>query len=206
MSDRSSSDHAPLSSLTAQGSEPPYANSSSTATTDWQTGERAMSGRLEFVATPIGNLADMTHRAVATLRDATLILCEDTRVTAKLLQHFAITTPTQTLHEHNEEERIPFMIEKLRNGAMIAVVSDAGTPMLSDPGFRLARAAIAADIPVSGTPGANAAAFALTLSGLPPQPYLFLGFPPPKSQARKTAFAHLRAAEQAGLKATLIWY
>ena len=159
-----------------------------------------------FVATPIGNLGDISERALATLKGADLILCEDTRVTGKLLHAYGIGTPTQTLHDHNEESRIPFLLERVRNGAKLAIVSDAGTPMLSDPGYRLARAAIAEGLPVSGIPGPNAAALALTLSGLPPQPYMFLGFPPPRSHARREAFASLRACEQAGLRTTLIWY
>ena len=123
-----------------------------------------------------------------------------------LLGHYGIGTATAPLHEHNETARIPAVLERLRAGALIALVSDAGTPLVSDPGYRLVRAAIEAGVPVSGVPGANAAVMALTLSGLPPLPFLFLGFPPPKEAGRRAAFAGLRAAERAGLSATLIWH
>jgi len=163
-------------------------------------------GLLTLVATPIGNLADISSRAIKTLSDAQLILCEDTRVTARLLTAHGIATSTRTLHDHNEQDQIPLLLERLQSGAHIALVSDAGTPLLSDPGYRLTRAAIAADIPVSAIPGPNAALMALTLSGLPPHPFMFVGFPPPRSAARTEAFGKLRAAEQAGLQATLIWH
>ena len=159
-----------------------------------------------IVATPIGNLSDISGRALDCLRQAELILCEDTRMTARLLGHYGIAAPTSPLHEHNEEARIPALLERLRGGARIALVSDAGTPLVSDPGYRLVRAALAEGLRVSGIPGPNAALLALTLSGLPPQPFLFLGFPPPKAAARRAAFAELRAAERAGLSATLIWH
>jgi 16S rRNA (cytidine1402-2'-O)-methyltransferase len=159
-----------------------------------------------LVATPIGNLGDVSSRAVAALRQAELVLCEDTRTTARLLTQYGIATPTAPLHEHNEEARIPGILDRLRQGARIALVSDAGTPLVSDPGYRLVRAAIAEGLPVSGVPGPNAAVLALTLSGLPPLPFLFLGFPPPKRAARRAAFAGLRAAERAGLAATLLWH
>ncbi|QDH18073.1 16S rRNA (cytidine(1402)-2'-O)-methyltransferase [Swingsia samuiensis] len=163
-------------------------------------------GELILVATPIGNLSDISERAINTLNSVEAILCEDTRVTAKLLLSRNITTPTRTLHDHNEQDRTPFLVEKLLNGARFAVVSDAGTPLVSDPGYRLVRAAIAAGITITAIPGANAVITALTLSGLPPQPFTFLGFPPPRSDARKNGFLTLRAVEQAGLSSTLIWY
>ncbi len=159
-----------------------------------------------LVSTPIGNLGDMTARGLAVLRGADLVLCEDTRVTAHLLRHFGISCRTLALHDHNEDARIPEVLRSLANGATVALVSDAGTPLVSDPGYRLVRAALDAGAPVTAAPGANAAVTALTLSGLPPHPYLFLGFPPPKSAARKAAFARLRAAERAGLGATLVMY
>lgn len=159
-----------------------------------------------LVSTPIGNLADLSARAVATLRAADLVLCEDTRTTARLLTAHGIEARTTALHEHNEDARTAQVLALLREGRRIALVSDAGTPLVSDPGYRLVRAAIAAGLPVSGVPGANAALLALTLSGLPPHPFLFLGFPPPRQAARLAAFATLRAAERAGLTATLIWY
>jgi len=163
-------------------------------------------GQLILVATPIGNLADISERAIETLQSVEAILCEDTRVTAKLLMSRNISTPTRTLHDHNEQDRTPFLVEKLSAGARYAVVSDAGTPLVSDPGYRLVRAAIAAGIQVTAIPGPNAVITALTLSGLPPLPFMFLGFPAPRSEARKTGFATLRAAEQAGIRSTLIWY
>ena len=165
----------------------------------------AFSG-LVLVSTPIGNLADISARAIATLRQAELVLCEDTRTTARLLTAHGISARTVALHEHNEDARIDEVLDLLRRGRGVALVSDAGTPLVSDPGYRLVRAAIAAGLPVSGVPGANAALLALTLSGLPPHPFLFLGFPPPRQAARLAAFATLRAAERAGLSATLIWY
>ena len=161
---------------------------------------------LILVATPIGNLADFSPRAAEALRTAELVLCEDTRTTARLLQHHGIGVRTEPLHDHNEEGRIPGLLARLARGARIAVVSDAGTPLVSDPGFRLVRAAIAAGVAVSAVPGPNAAVMALVLSGLPPQPFLFLGFPPPRSAARLAAFGQLRAAERAGLSATLLWH
>jgi 16S rRNA (cytidine1402-2'-O)-methyltransferase len=159
-----------------------------------------------LVSTPIGNLADMTPRGIATLRDAEIVLCEDTRVTARLFAAHGIASRLVPLHEHNEDARIPATIAALRRGARVALVSDAGTPLVSDPGYRLVRAALAEGFSVSGIPGANAAVLALTLSGLPPHPFLFLGFPPPRHAARAAAFARLRDAERAGLSATLIWY
>ncbi len=159
-----------------------------------------------LVSTPLGNLGDISARALAALRAADLILCEDTRVTTRLCRAFAIHRPLSALHEHNEAARIPELLERLGRGQRIALVSDAGTPLVSDPGYRLVRAAIAAGLPVTAIPGANAALLALTLSGLPPHPFLFLGFPPPRASARLRDFAALRAAEHAGLRATLIWH
>ena len=167
-------------------------------------GSRA--GALVLVSTPIGNLGDMTFRAVETLRSADVILCEDTRLTARLLQHYAITGRTAPLHEHNEDERVGAVLARVRTGQRVALVSDAGTPLVSDPGYRLVRAAIAEGLAVEAVPGPNAAVMALTLSGLPPHPFLFVGFLPPKAGARQAALAKLRAAERAGLSATLIFY
>ena len=161
---------------------------------------------LLLVATPIGNLADISHRALDALRVADLVLCEDTRQTARLLMHYGIEARTSPLHDHNEDGRIPALLEQLGRGGRVVLVSDAGTPLVSDPGFRLVRAALAAGLPVSAIPGPNAAVMALVLSGLPPQPFLFLGFLPPRSAARLAAFGTLRAAERAGLRATLLWH
>ncbi len=160
-----------------------------------------------LVPTPLGNIGDMTLRARAALAAADRVLCEDTRVTARLLAALGIAgRALSPLHEHNEDARIPEVLALLRAGRRVALVSDAGMPLLSDPGFRLVRAAIAAGLPVGALPGPNAALLALVLSGLPPLPFLLLGFPPPKQAARRAAFARLRAAERAGLTATLIWY
>ena len=161
---------------------------------------------LVLVSTPIGNLADLTPRAAACLAQADLVLCEDTRVTGKLLAAWGISSRTEALHEHNERQRTPALLDLLEQGQRIALVSDAGTPLISDPGFRLVRAAIAKGLPVSAAPGANAAIMALTLSGLPPHPFLFVGFAPPRSAARRASFAVLRTAEQSGLRATLMWH
>ncbi len=161
---------------------------------------------LVLVSTPIGNLGDLTERAREVLARADLVLCEDTRRTLNLLAPFGIAARLQALHDHNEEARIPRVLADLAAGRLVALVSDAGTPVVSDPGFRLVRAAIAAGVPVSAVPGANAAVTALVLSGLPPQPFLFVGFLPPRQAARRTALTRLRAAEQAGLSATLVFY
>ncbi|MDE2514647.1 MAG: 16S rRNA (cytidine(1402)-2'-O)-methyltransferase [Rhodospirillales bacterium] len=162
---------------------------------------------LVLVSTPIGNLGDVTDRARAALAGADWLLCEDTRTTARLLAALGLGgVHLVALHEHNEDARIASVLDALRAGKRVALVSDAGTPLVSDPGFRLVRAVIAAGLGVTALPGANAALTALVLSGLPPQPFLFLGFPPPRSAARRAAFGTLRAAERAGLGATLIWH
>lgn len=161
---------------------------------------------LVLVSTPIGNLDDVSTRAIATLREVDLVLCEDTRTTARLLARYAVGTRTEALHDHNEEARLPSLLARLHGGQRLALVSDAGTPLVSDPGYRLVRAAIAEGITISGVPGPNAALMALTLSGLPPHPFLFAGFPPPRAGARRHQFSTLRAAEQAGLSATLVWH
>ena len=159
-----------------------------------------------LVSTPIGNLGDITLRALEALREADLILCEDTRLSARLLAHHGVATRTQPLHEHNEDARTADILARLSQGRRVALISDAGTPLVSDPGFRLVRAAIAAGHRVGAMPGANAAVMALTLSGLPPHPFLFMGFLPPRQAARRASLAGLRAAERAGLHATLVFY
>ncbi len=135
-----------------------------------------------------------------------LILCEDTRRTGRLLAAMDIRGRTETLHEHNEDARIASVLAMLRADQTVALVSDAGTPLVSDPGYRLVRAAIEAKLPVTAVPGPNAAVTALILSGLPPMPFMFLGFPPARQAARKAGFSGLRAAERAGLSTTLVWY
>ncbi len=169
-------------------------------------GQSALPTGLVLVSTPIGNLGDLSPRACQMLQAADLVLCEDTRHTARLLTAVGITAKLQPLHEYNEDASIPGLLQKLRQGQRIALVSDAGVPLVSDPGFRLARAVIAEGLPLSAVPGPNAAITALMLSGLPPLPYLMLGFPPPRQAARRAGFGQLRAAERAGLAATLIWY
>jgi 16S rRNA (cytidine1402-2'-O)-methyltransferase len=167
---------------------------------------RAVPEGLVLVPTPLGNLGDISARALATLRAADLVLCEDTRVAHRLFAALGISAHLATLHEHNEDARTAEVLERLGRGQRVALISDAGTPLVSDPGYRLVRAAIAAGLAVNALPGPNAAVLALVLSGLPPLPFLVLGFPPPRAAARRAAFARLRAAERAGLCATLIWY
>lgn len=148
-------------------------------------------GTLYLVPTPIGNLQDMTYRAVATLKTVDLIAAEDTRNTQKLLNHFEITTKQISFHEHNTQERIPQLIEKLQTGVNLAQVSDAGMPSISDPGKELVAACIAANIPVVPLPGANAGLTALIASGLVPQPFYFYGFLPRKKNEQKADLAKL---------------
>ena len=161
---------------------------------------------LVLVSTTIGNLQDLSDRAKDVLSGVNVILCEDTRTSAVLLRAHGITQKCFAFHEHNEEAALPRLIMAMREGQRFALISDAGTPLVSDPGYRLVRAAIEAGLLVSGVPGANAAVLALTLSGLPPQPFLFSGFMPPKAGARRAALAKLRGAEIAGLNATHVFY
>jgi len=160
-----------------------------------------MPGTLYLVATPIGNLADITHRALQVLRDVDLIACEDTRHTRKLLQHYSIDTKTVSYHEHNEQQRTSELIELLKQGSSVAVVSDAGTPAISDPGFRLVRAAIEIGINVVPVPGPSALVSALIAAGLPTDEFFFGGFLPPKSTARRARLSELRS-----VPGTLIFY
>ncbi|KAA6458693.1 16S rRNA (cytidine(1402)-2'-O)-methyltransferase [Acidobacteria bacterium AB60] len=160
---------------------------------------------LYLVATPIGNLNDITLRALDVLRRVDRIACEDTRQTQKLLNHFQIATPTESLHEHNEQARADSIIQFLRSGARIAVVSDAGMPGISDPGMALTAAAIAAGIPVIPIPGANAALSALVASGLPTAEFHFLGFLPEKAGQRRTRLEELAAAASETPR-TLVFY
>jgi 16S rRNA (cytidine1402-2'-O)-methyltransferase len=160
-----------------------------------------MPGTLYLVATPIGNLADITHRAVQVLRDVALIACEDTRHTRKLLQHYAIETKTISYHEHNEQQRARELIELLQQGSDIAVVSDAGTPAISDPGFRLVRAAIESGIAVVPIPGPSALISALIAAGLPTDEFFFGGFLPARAGARRARLSELRT-----VPGTLIFY
>ena len=137
-------------------------------------------GKIILVSTPIGNLGDMTYRGVETLKDASAILAEDTRHTRKLLNHFSIHNDLIAYHDHNKERITPDLIQRLAGGDVLALVSDAGTPGISDPGFYLVRAAISAEIAVSVVPGANALLPALLLSGFPTDAFIFEGFLPRK--------------------------
>ena len=151
---------------------------------------------LYLVATPIGNLEDITLRAIRVLKQADLIACEDTRQTQKLLNHYGIDTPTVSYHEHNEAARAAELITKLAQGTRIAVVSDAGMPGISDPGFCLVSLAIERGVPVLPIPGPAAFVSALVASGLPTESFSFRGFLPPKSTARRREFEQLRDSAQ----------
>jgi 16S rRNA (cytidine1402-2'-O)-methyltransferase len=150
-------------------------------------------GRLLLVATPIGNLGDLSARATQALADADLVACEDTRHSGKLLAHLGLKKPLVSLHEQNERRRIPELVRALEAGRTIAVVSDAGTPLLSDPGYPLVRAALAAGARVEPIPGPSALLAALVASGLPPYPFTFAAFPPPKSGKRRTYYRRFAA-------------
>jgi 16S rRNA (cytidine1402-2'-O)-methyltransferase len=150
-----------------------------------------MPGTLFVVATPIGNLEDITVRALRVLREATLIAAEDTRRTAHLLARHAIATPTTSLHEHNEAAKSPSLVARLLNGDNIALVSDAGTPTVSDPGGRLIRAAIDAGVRIEPIPGASAVLAALAASGLATATFAFWGFPPTRAKERRLWFDRL---------------
>ncbi len=152
-----------------------------------------MAGCLHVVATPIGNLEDVTLRALRILREVDLIAAEDTRRTAKLLQHYSISTRTTSLHEHNERQKVPALLERLEAGGRVALVSDAGTPIVSDPGARLVQAALERGIRVEAVPGPSAVLAALVSSGQTAVPFVFLGFPPTRSKDRKQWFASLVA-------------
>jgi len=158
-------------------------------------------GTLYVVATPIGNLNDMTPRAVETLKAVDCILVEDTRHSGRLLQHFAIDTPMLSYHEHNAAERAQEVMRRLEQGASFALISDAGTPLISDPGYRLVHAARDAAVTVVPIPGACAAIAALSVSGLPTDHFEFVGFLPAKTVARKKRLAPFKACAH-----TLIFY
>ena len=156
---------------------------------------------LYLVATPIGNLRDITLRALDVLRGADLVACEDTRVSRKLLDHYGISATLQAYHDHNAARVRPALIDRLRAGGRVALISDAGSPLVSDPGYRLVREAAEAGLPVTAVPGASAAVAGLQLAGLPNDRFLFAGFPPPKAQARRKLFGGL-----AGVEATLVFF
>jgi len=156
---------------------------------------------LALVATPIGNLGDIGARALQTLRDADLIACEDTRVTGNLLSKFEIRRPTLPYHDHNAEAMRPKLITRLLEGETVALVSDAGMPLISDPGYKLVRAATEAGIAVTVIPGPSAPLAALVLSGLPSDRFLFAGFLPLKDGARREILQELK-----GLRSTLLFF
>src|SRR5882672_11666575 len=163
--------------------------------------ERRAERRYVVKGTPIGNLRDITLRALEVLAAADLIACEDTRVTRKLLDHYAIATPLTPYHDHNAAEARPKLVARLAAGAAVALVSDAGTPLVSDPGFKLVRAARAAGHAVTALPGPSAVLTALTVAGLPTDRFLFEGFLPAKQAQRRS-----RIAELARIPATLVLF
>lgn len=156
-----------------------------------------MPGTLYVVATPIGNLEDVTLRALRILREVSIIAAEDTRRTARLLQHYSISTPTTSLHEHNERARTPGLIARLQGGESVALVSDAGTPMVSDPGAFLVATAHAAGIRVEPVPGPSAVVAALSASGLAEREFVFVGFPPSRAAARQAWLQRLASEPRA---------
>ena len=160
-----------------------------------------LSPGLYLVATPIGNLADITLRAIATLARADVVYCEDTRHSRTLMAHFGLSAPLKAYHEHNADAARPEILAALARGARIALISDAGTPLISDPGFKLVNAAMAAGYAVTSVPGPSAVISALVQSGLPTDTFLFAGFLPPKSAARQA-----RLQELAGIPATIAFY
>ena len=153
-----------------------------------------MPATLFVVSTPIGNLEDITLRALRTLKEVAVIAAEDTRRTGHLLQHYQIATPMVSFHEHNERDKTPALLARLQSGDPVALVSDAGTPLLSDPGFHLVREALTAGIPVESVPGPSAVTAALAVSGLPVERFTFVGFPPPQ---RTTVLVACSARERA---------
>ena len=157
-------------------------------------------GNLYVVPTPIGNLGDITLRAIEVLKEVDLILAEDTRTSGKLLKHYGIKTPMQSHHMHNEHKTVDQIVERLKQGAQVAIISDAGTPAISDPGFLLTRACIAAQIKVECLPGATAFVPALVSSGLPNDRFVFEGFLPVK-KGRKTRLQLLAEEER-----TMVFY
>lgn len=160
-----------------------------------------MSGTLYVVATPIGNLEDITRRALRVLGEVDVVACEDTRRTRALLTHFGLATPTVSYHEHNETSRAGELVARMLGGESVALVSDAGTPCISDPGYRLVREAAAAGIVVVPIPGASAGIAALSASGLATDAFLFVGFMPAKRSVRKA-----RMAELAEVRETVVFY
>src|SRR5262249_48773366 len=164
-------------------------------------GEQSRIGQLIIVPTPIGNLADISLRALEVLASVDAILCEDTRVSAKLLRRHGLHRPLIAYHEHNAERMRPKLLRRLRHGESLALVSDAGTPLVSDPGFKLLRAALAEDIRVTALPGPSAVLTALVISGLPANRFFFAGFLSAKGAQRRSELSEL-----SGIPATLIFF
>jgi 16S rRNA (cytidine1402-2'-O)-methyltransferase len=156
---------------------------------------------LHIVATPIGNLKDISFRALSTLAAADAVLAEDTRTSKTLLAHYGIATPLLPYHEHNAAQMRPKILEKLRQGGKLALISDAGTPLVSDPGYKLVAELVAEGLPVTGIPGPSAVLAALVLAGLPTDRFFFEGFLPPKSAARKA-----RLTELSTIPGTLVFF
>ncbi|WP_332691782.1 16S rRNA (cytidine(1402)-2'-O)-methyltransferase [Bosea sp. (in: a-proteobacteria)] len=156
---------------------------------------------LHIVATPIGNLKDISFRALATLAAADVVLAEDTRTSKTLLAHYGIATPLLPYHEHNAAQMRPKILERLRKGGKLALISDAGTPLVSDPGYKLVSELVAEGLPVTGIPGPSAVLAALVLAGLPTDRFFFEGFLPPKSAARKA-----RLTELSAIPGTLVFF
>ena len=153
-------------------------------------------GTLVLVATPIGNLEDVSARALRVLREADLVAAEDTRHTRKLLSHYGIPAQVVSLHEHNERARAASLIERVLNGQVVALVTDAGSPGIADPGYPVVRAAVAAGVRVESIPGPSAVITALQVSGLPTDAFLFAGFLPPKGAARRRRLEELSAQRE----------
>jgi 16S rRNA (cytidine1402-2'-O)-methyltransferase len=158
-----------------------------------------MPGKLLLVGTPIGNLSDFSSRGVEALKSADLILCEDTRHTRKLMTHFGIERPVQSFHDHNEDEKGAAMADRIAAGETIALVSDAGTPVIADPGFRLVRLARERGLPVEVVPGPFAAIVALVASGIPPLPFAFYGFTPHRHGERTEFYRRVAAQRQTAI-------
>ena len=164
-------------------------------------GQQKGAGSLFIVATPIGNLADITYRAVQTLKDVDLVAAEDTRHSRKLLAHYQISTPLVSYHEHNARQKVEPLLEKLRSGLDMALISDAGTPGIADPGYRLVQACHAAGVRVIAIPGPSAMVAALSVAGVPTDCFAFEGFLPAKSKARRELLQKLCAETR-----TLVFY
>jgi 16S rRNA (cytidine1402-2'-O)-methyltransferase len=163
--------------------------------------DSVLPGGLYIIATPIGNIEDITLRALDILKRVDLIACEDTRVSGKLTSYYDIDVPKTPYHDHNADEVRPRLIAKLKEGARIALISDAGMPLVSDPGYKFVAQCAAEGIPMTCVPGASASLAALVLSGLPTDKFMFAGFLPSKSAARRTALAEVKA-----VPATLVFY